>query len=464
MNILIATKNQGKLKEFVDLFSGLPFMFHSLNEFPDLIEPQESGLTLMENALLKAKYYYDLTKMPTISDDTGLFIKALGGKPGIYTARYAHGSDQDNRHKVLSEMKDFLDRSCYFNTALVFYDGQNIITTTGFLRGEIATSEQGEQGFGYDSIFYLKDLAKTLAELDANQKNQLSHRYFAAKAMIQKLKLYYHLTSPREIIAEHFPDYVSYELLKGGMSNDTYLVKLPNRVTVFRIPGYSSEIFVDRNIEQKALLTIQNHDRFINQIRYFADGMLETSFVAQKEVDQTARFKTLQALHRLPFDTEYLPFVRFSYYERLNQLFEVELDSQFATLKAILERFKPMLEARPKVFCHNDCQLSNFIGDILIDFEFCGLNDPLFDYACFGNNDLNIGYEMAKIDPAIKNLDEALEIINLWYALQALSWYLVAIFKDKIGFSASQGLDFKAIGLMFFAKAESLLKPYQIME
>ena len=458
MDILIATKNNGKLNEFKKLFANLPFTFHSLNEFPNLGEVKEDGLTLMENALIKAKYYYEKTNMSVISDDTGLFIKALDDKPGIYTARYSGGTDLDNRHKVLKEMKGIIDRSCYFSTNLVFYDGKNILTAAGFLNGEIASSEIGEHGFGYDSIFYVKEKGKTLAELSDDEKNSLSHRYLATKSLIQKLKLYFGLMKPQNLIDEYFPHNLGFELLKGGMSNDTYLIKMEDGFKVFRIAGFSSEIFVDRNIERKALNLVKNHSHFIDQVRYFENGMLETVFIEAKDANQLNRFKTLCELHQLPFAHLYLPFKRFNYYERLNKIFNVELEPAFYELKTQLEKYQPILEMRPKVFCHNDCQLSNFIGDTLIDFEFCGLNDKLFDYACFGNNDINLSYEMVRMDDEIIDKEEAIKIIDLWYSLQALSWYLVALFKDRIGFSESQGLDFKAIGLMFFNKAQTLLQ------
>ena len=114
--------------------------------------------------------------------------------------------------------------------------------------------------------------------------------------------------------------------------------------------------------------------------------------------------------------------------------------------------------------CHNDNQLSNFIlnNDAyrLIDFEFTGNNDPLFDYACFGNNDLNIGKKAYSITVGRDITEEENKVIELWYSVQAMTWYLVASFKDATGLGESLGLDFKEIATMFLRKAENLLKKY----
>ena len=166
---------------------------------------------------------------------------------------------------------------------------------------------------------------------------------------------------------------------------------------------------------------------------------------------------TLNDLHQYSFNYDYKPFDRLNYYERLNNIIGVKLNQKYNDVKDVLLKYQEMLINRPKVFCHNDCQLSNFIGNVLIDFEFCGNNDFLYDYACFGNNDLSISKELIMMDNNIVNKAEAIKIVELWYSLQALSWYNVALFKDKIGFSKQQNLDFVKIALMFYDKAKNLL-------
>ena len=106
MKILIASHNKGKVNEFINLFENLNIEFLLLSEFAEVPEPIENGNTLMENALIKAKYYYDLFKVPVIADDTGLFVKGLNGEPGIHAARYSENGEAGNRKKILDNLKD----------------------------------------------------------------------------------------------------------------------------------------------------------------------------------------------------------------------------------------------------------------------------------------------------------------------------------------------------------------------
>ncbi len=460
MDILIATHNLGKLKEFQELFSDLPFHFHSLSEFENITEVCEDGLTLMENALIKAKHYFDLTKMPTISDDTGLFIDALNGLPGLNTARFSGFGDKENRLKVLNLMQNETNRHASFRTCLAFYDGNDLVTSSSIFDGEIAFVESGEKGFGYDSIFKPLGYNKTVAELDEEVKNKMSHRYLATVSLKLKLELLYGLKTIEDLVKQYFKNYHSYEILQGGMSNTTLLVETNDGKFVFRIPGLSSEIFVNREIEIKSLNLVKEYDVF-RKVIYF-DNVTGISICQYnqktKETSHNDIFNTLNLLHGLKFDIDFNPFKRLDYYERLNKIFGISFCDDYQDLKNTLLQSKEMLEARKRVFCHNDCQLSNFLDKTLIDFEYCGNNDYLFDYACFGNNDLSISKELINIDSHISDKEEAWKIVQLWYSLQALSWYNVALFKDYIGFSKQMNMDFKEVALMFLNKAKVLLK------
>ena len=462
MDILIATNNLGKLKEFKAIFKDLPFKFYSLKDLNVTKEPIEYGLTLMENAIIKAKYYYELTKMPTLSDDTGLFIAGLNGDPGVNTARFSGEGDKGNREKVLNLLKNNNKRDAYFKTCLVFYDGLDLITSTGYLNGSISEKEVGDNGFGYDPIFYVDQYQKTLAELDSNTKNHLSHRYNASISMMMKLKLFYGLIEPLDIMKEYFDNIGEYELLQGGMSNSTYIVKNNHKKYIFRIPGLSSEIFVDRNIEFNALSTVSGDNSFRQMLSFDrVKGILIADYIEKEENTSPSEIiKTLKKLKEYSFDIDYLPFKRLEYYERLNKILGLEFDQKYYSYKEKLYKYQDKLNKRPLSFCHNDCQLSNFINDKLIDFEFCGNNDYLYDYACFGNNDLSISKEIIALDDDIIDKEEAFKIVNLWYSLQALSWYNVALFKDAIGFSLQQKMDFKQIALFFLNKAIDILEHF----
>lgn len=144
----------------------------------------EDGKTLKENAFKKANELYKLTKEKVFSDDTGLFVKALDNRPGIFAHRYAgeNATDKDNRDKLLRELSDKDCRDAYFLTVICFIDENgNDYYFEGKLEGCITVNEQGDGGFGYDKIFYVPEYEKTLAQMDINFKNKISHRGLAMK-------------------------------------------------------------------------------------------------------------------------------------------------------------------------------------------------------------------------------------------------------------------------------------------
>lgn len=144
----------------------------------------EDGITLKENAYKKAHELYKITKKKVFSDDTGLFVEDLDGRPGIYAHRYAgeDATDQDNRDKMLEELKDSNNRKAYFKTVICFIDddGKDYYFE-GRLDGEIADKELGDGGFGYDKIFYVEKYGKSLGQMEIDFKNQISHRGLAMK-------------------------------------------------------------------------------------------------------------------------------------------------------------------------------------------------------------------------------------------------------------------------------------------
>lgn len=144
----------------------------------------EDGLTLKENAFKKANELYKLTKKRIFADDTGLFVKAIDNRPGIYAHRYAgeNATDKDNRDKLLEELSDKNNRDAYFLTVICFIDEDgNDYYFEGRLDGTISETELGDGGFGYDNIFYVKEYKKSLGQMDINFKNQISHRGLAMK-------------------------------------------------------------------------------------------------------------------------------------------------------------------------------------------------------------------------------------------------------------------------------------------
>lgn len=194
MRVLLATKNKHKVKELVAIFGNSQLDIEMLNlaDFSEVEEPVEDGNTFLENAIIKAQYYYNQFGIPVISDDSGIVVDALDGAPGIYSARYAsvnqlNATSADNRRKLLIEMKGITQRSAHFECAMVYYDGAECITTTGKTEGFILEEEVGQNGFGYDTLFYALEYEKPMGLLSEEEKNQISHRGKASRALIQQL-------------------------------------------------------------------------------------------------------------------------------------------------------------------------------------------------------------------------------------------------------------------------------------
>lgn len=192
MKIILATHNQNKYAEMKLLMNKISVELISLNQFPEIGEIIEDGSTLLENAFIKARTVNEITKLPTIADDTGLEVDALDGAPGIVSARYAgeNCSYLDNVQKLLDEMKNIPKkfRSANFRTSIVFVDGIKELNSEGVVKGLITDVMKGTAGFGYDSVFYVPNMKKTYAEMNIEQKNNISHRGKALKNMHKILK------------------------------------------------------------------------------------------------------------------------------------------------------------------------------------------------------------------------------------------------------------------------------------
>lgn len=194
--LIIATKNAGKAKEFQQFFAQLHIRVKSLLDFDDLPDVEETGTTFAENARIKAETIAELLDMPVLADDSGLEIDALQGRPGIYSARYA-GVDKDdeaNIRKVLEEMQSvpMEKRTARFVCVLALAEkGKETVITEGYCEGKIALHPAGENGFGYDPIFIPEGYTNTLAELDPSVKQEISHRRHAMdqlQALLQQSK------------------------------------------------------------------------------------------------------------------------------------------------------------------------------------------------------------------------------------------------------------------------------------
>ncbi|MEH7375630.1 MULTISPECIES: XTP/dITP diphosphatase [Bacillaceae] len=186
--VIIATKNPGKAREFEHIFASRGIEVRTLLDFPEIPDVDETGSTFEENAILKAEAVSQALGKMVIGDDSGLMVDALEGRPGIYSARYAgeQKNDQNNTDKVMSELKGLPQekRSARFYCALaVAVPGQETITVSGTCEGRILEEQRGTNGFGYDPVFYVPEKGLAMAELSSDEKNKISHRANALKKL-----------------------------------------------------------------------------------------------------------------------------------------------------------------------------------------------------------------------------------------------------------------------------------------
>lgn len=191
-NFVIASNNQGKIKEFNQIFAKLGIKIISQSEL-NVPEVDEPFTTFVENSLHKARHCAKHTGLPALADDSGLCVTSLNGAPGIYSARYAGEpkSDQANMDKLLATLANEQQRSAYFYCSLVFVRNENDpqpLIAEGIFNGEIAMQQSGNNGHGYDPIFYVPEYNATVAELNEELKNKISHRGIAINQLLTKLK------------------------------------------------------------------------------------------------------------------------------------------------------------------------------------------------------------------------------------------------------------------------------------
>ena len=191
--IVLATGNKGKVKEMADVLSDFGFEVIAQTDL-GIESPEETGLTFVENALLKARYASEKSGLPAIADDSGLVVSALNGAPGLYSARYAgeEGNDAKNREKLLAELAHVAQdkRQAKFVSCIVFLQhptDPSPIIAEGECHGTIGFEEKGENGFGYDSLFFSPEQGCTFAELETVEKKKISHRARALKVLKSKL-------------------------------------------------------------------------------------------------------------------------------------------------------------------------------------------------------------------------------------------------------------------------------------
>lgn len=193
MKLMIASKNKHKIVEINELIGDLDLEVLNATDFPDLPDVIEDKETIEENAIKKAMEVASSTGLLSMADDTGLFVNALNGEPGVYSARYSgeQATYLDNRVKMLKEMLGKADRSAYFMTVIALATPDGLVATcSGKVMGQITEKEIGEGGFGYDSIFLADETGQTFGEMGNAAKNEISHRGRALQKFIPIIKKY----------------------------------------------------------------------------------------------------------------------------------------------------------------------------------------------------------------------------------------------------------------------------------
>lgn len=197
MKLLIATNNPGKIAEYQEIFANLPVRLTSLHSEGIRLDPEETGATFEENAILKAKAFAEVSGLLTLADDSGIEIDALGGQPGVYSARYGNTTKEDDegrRQLVLNKLKGvpWAKRTARFRCVVALATKEAVIgTVEGTVEGFISDEASGQHGFGYDPIFFYPPFKRTLAQLSSEQKHKISHRGRAAQAAIPLIEQFY---------------------------------------------------------------------------------------------------------------------------------------------------------------------------------------------------------------------------------------------------------------------------------
>ena len=264
---------------------------------------------------------------------------------------------------------------------------------------------------------------------------------------------------------------IDYRLM-GGMSNLMYVIEIRGEKYTFRIPGKNAEMFVNRE-EELANIEIVDELKLNNEMIYFdtQTGYKISKFVEGtplSEVENPESYleevaKVLHVLHEsgLNAHDDYRPYDRLTAYEKLVTDFSYQHEKKYFTLKELFLSQREFLDQFPKVICHNDSQISNMVveGDqtYLLDWEFTGNNDPMYDVACVGNKEFELALKFLPIYLGREPEVQEFRRLYLWRAFQCLQWHNVALYKDLIGLSQDLQLDFKLIASAYLTKAEQFL-------
>lgn len=472
--ILIASTNKDKISEIKKILNNPNYEFITLGDLNENYEVIENGKNYKENSLLKANYFYTKYHLPVIADDSGIEIKYLNNEPGINSHRYSGKGYLENNKLVLKKLKNTKNRKARFVTTICLLFDDKIKFFNGKLKGNISTEINGKTGFGYDSIFIPNKYKNTLAELGDEIKNKISSR---SKAL-EKLNIY---LNKNKNITSTVEKAILYNLklitklnkvkivkrLEGGMSNYTYIVNINNKLFTYRLPGENAELFVDREIEKQNIslvdkLNINTKQIYLNtnngiKISNYIDGVSldgQTIFnflPKVVEILNTLKNSNIKAVN----DVNLVD--KLNYYESLG----TKNNETYNLIKNFFVSLYPKMEKTfSKTITHGDMQPSNFIASddklYLVDWEFAGNIDPLYDIACMGNINFNDSINLLTL--YLKRTPNEEELFKLKYLRlqQALQWFQVATFKEASGLSQKLNINFEMVANRYLDESKKL--------
>ncbi|MDY0363540.1 MAG: RdgB/HAM1 family non-canonical purine NTP pyrophosphatase [Bacilli bacterium] len=473
MKILFATHNNNKLREAREILKN-----HIIIGLSDLCvnyeEVEETGKTFFENAYLKAKYFYDKYDLPTIADDTGICCYALNLMPGVHSKRLSKsGNDFDNINKLLMMLENKRDKRAYFSSVICFIFNNKTYFFEGKLEGLIINELRGNNGFGYDPIFYIEKLNKTLAELEANEKNEISHRRDSLDRLenfLKEIKMEEKILLEAKKVFNTDKIEIMHRLL-GGMSNVTYVIKVYDKLYTFRYPGEKSEYFVDRSVEEKNIKLFEKLG-VTNKTTYFSTetGIKVSEYIEGTSLNLISNEKypfedvamLLKKIHNVEWksDNDYNPFKRLEKYEQYCIEKGFVLPKSYLNIRDKFFTYKDYLQSLPKSFAHGDSQPSNFIitgrGLKVVDFEFTGNIDHIYDIACFANMRISDGEKLLETYYFGDVKDNEWFRFYSWRCFQCLQWFNVAVFKHLIGMSELLKINFLKVSEHYLDLANEL--------
>ena len=478
MKILFASQNVDKINEMKKILNDVDLV--SLKDLNDNSEVVEDGATLKENARKKAEYFFKKYRVPTISDDTGLFVEALNGAPGVHSARYSDtGTYKDNVTKLINELKGEKNRKAFFETVICYIDQDaKARYFSGVVNGTILDFVPEVNGFGYDPVFMVDGLNKTYSEISKEEKNKISHRALAT----EKFHTYLREKSWNDMVVFYANDILDHDdskivkRLLGGMSNYTYVVRSNDEDYTIRFLGEYAEEFVDRkqealNIKLMEGLNITNKTIYfditsgVKMSRFISGTPLSEMDPKDYPLDKVADvLKVIHSSKKLA-ELDYGPFERLTKYENLLTSNGYKIPKEYYDIKKAFLSYKDYLLGQKKCLIHGDSQPSNFIlGDKLytVDFEFTGNGDPIYDIACFANMRLTDGEALLKeyYKDCLDN--DKWKRFYLWRGYQAAQWFNVAMFKHLKGMSETLKIPFDAVALNYLQLFEDMINKANI--